>query len=70
MYNFFNQFLIDPISSLAQAAAAPSNFGVIILVIITLVLLGGITFYFIEHKKKTIRYHAPSDDGQRHDDVI
>ncbi|HXK38439.1 MAG TPA: hypothetical protein VJ579_05230 [Candidatus Paceibacterota bacterium] len=71
MEQFFKTIIIGPVSAfLAQVADAPGNFGIWVLVVLTLVLFGGLTVYFIEHKKKTTRYHAPSDDGQRHDDII
>lgn len=55
MYTLIAQFLIFPLSAFfAQVGGTPNNIGMIILIVITLVLLGGSTFYFIEHKKKTM----------------
>lgn len=61
MYNFISKIIILPITSfLAQVGGTPDTIGILLLIVITFVVLGGTTLYFIEHKKKT----TPSPDGK------
>ncbi len=67
MHDFLVRILLAPLRVLlAQVGATPTDVGILLLTAITLVLLGGVTLYFIEHKKNTHPVDKEGGVGAHH----